>query len=715
MKIRMPVKAQRPILSIGMIVKNEEKNLEKCLEGLKPLLDAVPSELIIADTGSTDRTWEIAERYADQLFHFEWIDDFAAARNSTLDRSTGTWYMFVDADEWFQDCDDLISFFSDRQENAKYNCATFIVRNYRDYEKKDYMDFFAARIVRVTKSTRFHSKVHEYLERFAPCKNLYSIADHFGYVGNNDASTGKIGRNLPILLKMLEDGVEEEKLAHTYFQVGREYGSVGDWENAALYARKGIGALTPQKRNTGMEASLYHDLIMSRAYAGQWDELIEASEDYLKKRKIIFSVEIDIRYFLSDAWRVRGDFDKARQEREEYFRLSSLLGTGKLDESDRSITVLVCQQLIYRNTALFLQADAIKDEDTKEALHLLDQIQGWTGIEPKDYARLECELVVNAKAWGRYARGYPLAKESTSYFHFYKLFLDSMVEQFPEARQEVAESFIELGYAQDSYVLSVLMRAQASQARSLLEEALPKLEPDLSASKLLYYAMKEQIDIAPFIDRIDSDNLGEWTNSFGTEEDAGQVISDYYAGKGPEQSLRSIRWKCALMEHILLSADPENELHRRNFASYCEAVIAYVTRLYGTEMPDAEVFGILPHAHRFAYHMRDALAQIDQGETIEAMHSLLAAGKAYPYLLRFVQQMIQEHKQAPKIQGRQMEGEREEAELLTKEIKRSIREFIMEGDQENASQLLKRYASLRPDDEEIAALYQEMEQPVLQS
>ena len=58
----------QPLLSIGMIVKNEERCLEKCLKALKPLREAIPCELVIADTGSTDKTREIAAKYADILF-----------------------------------------------------------------------------------------------------------------------------------------------------------------------------------------------------------------------------------------------------------------------------------------------------------------------------------------------------------------------------------------------------------------------------------------------------------------------------------------------------------------------------------------------------------------------------------------------------------------------------------------------------------------------
>ncbi|MBQ8841096.1 MAG: glycosyltransferase, partial [Ruminiclostridium sp.] len=87
------------LLTIGMIVKNEEKYLEQCLNGIKPILEQVDSELIIADTGSTDRTVEIAKKFTDNVFYFEWIKDFSAARNSTLEKAKGEWFMFVDGDE----------------------------------------------------------------------------------------------------------------------------------------------------------------------------------------------------------------------------------------------------------------------------------------------------------------------------------------------------------------------------------------------------------------------------------------------------------------------------------------------------------------------------------------------------------------------------------------------------------------------------------------
>ncbi|EQB3123896.1 glycosyltransferase, partial [Clostridium botulinum] len=72
-------------LSIAMMVKNESKYLDKCLSSLKPVLDAVSSELIIVDTGSTDNTVEIAKKYTDKLYFHNWNNDFSDMRNITID------------------------------------------------------------------------------------------------------------------------------------------------------------------------------------------------------------------------------------------------------------------------------------------------------------------------------------------------------------------------------------------------------------------------------------------------------------------------------------------------------------------------------------------------------------------------------------------------------------------------------------------------------
>lgn len=82
-------------VSLCMIVKNEEDVIGRCLDSVKDIFD----EIIVVDTGSTDRTKEIVRQYTDLLYEFEWIDDFSAARNYSFSKATKDYIMWLDADD----------------------------------------------------------------------------------------------------------------------------------------------------------------------------------------------------------------------------------------------------------------------------------------------------------------------------------------------------------------------------------------------------------------------------------------------------------------------------------------------------------------------------------------------------------------------------------------------------------------------------------------
>ena len=91
----MSTAAGKITISLCMIVKNEEQVLARCLDSVADLMD----EIIIVDTGSTDRTKEIAARYTDKIYDFEWIEDFSAARNYAFSKATCEYIYTADADE----------------------------------------------------------------------------------------------------------------------------------------------------------------------------------------------------------------------------------------------------------------------------------------------------------------------------------------------------------------------------------------------------------------------------------------------------------------------------------------------------------------------------------------------------------------------------------------------------------------------------------------
>ena len=82
-------------VSVCLIVKNEEEHLARCLASVKPIVN----EMIVIDTGSTDRTRDIALAFGAKVFDFEWRNDFSAARNYSISKASGSWILIIDADE----------------------------------------------------------------------------------------------------------------------------------------------------------------------------------------------------------------------------------------------------------------------------------------------------------------------------------------------------------------------------------------------------------------------------------------------------------------------------------------------------------------------------------------------------------------------------------------------------------------------------------------
>ncbi len=145
----------KPTIALVMIVRNEEKNLPTCLKSARNAVD----EIVIVDTGSTDRTAEIARCYTDQIYHYPWQGDFSAARNYALDRAKSRWILSLDADE------ELDTSGGDLRTLVSSSCgreAFFLPLHARGPESgDDFSRFFVLRLFRNKAEYRFQGRVHE--------------------------------------------------------------------------------------------------------------------------------------------------------------------------------------------------------------------------------------------------------------------------------------------------------------------------------------------------------------------------------------------------------------------------------------------------------------------------------------------------------------------------------------------------------------------------
>lgn len=217
------VNGHRPFLTLSMIVKNEEENLPGCIGSVKKIVD----EIVIVDTGSTDRTKEIAKRYNAKVFDFEWVNDFAAARNEALKNSTGEWILYLDADERLNESSgDLLR---SLLMNAGDDIGGFICTIESDhYQLNGSTEKHRGGYPRIFRNygfpkISFQGRVHEQITPsiFAIGKSInFSelVIEHLGYNQSREVMEAKVKRNYAMLI----EHVQEEPLnAYSWYQLGQ--------------------------------------------------------------------------------------------------------------------------------------------------------------------------------------------------------------------------------------------------------------------------------------------------------------------------------------------------------------------------------------------------------------------------------------------------------------------------------------------------------------
>ncbi|MCK4297157.1 MAG: glycosyltransferase family 2 protein [Candidatus Marinimicrobia bacterium] len=310
----------KPKLTIAMIVKNEESNLQRCLDSFLPIImmkddETLESltELIIVDTGSTDRTVNIAKKFTDKVYIKEFIPwDFSKARNYGIKKATGDKIMIIDADEELRQ--ESVYRLEDIILNPKYKEPSIFINIYNYYSRdlKQYSEMLQPRIFVNDKDFHYEHTVHNkpilktpYL--FAP----RVILNHYGYVFQGEKGEKLLGNKMERSLPMLEKEYKKHpENLHNLTHLVKTYYVIHDFKNTIKYGEMWIKQMRKAKYNEGWNAFLEGFVNLVGSYLALDD--IENAEK-MEREACHYSSRISQLYLMLGNYYTGRDNEKAKE------------------------------------------------------------------------------------------------------------------------------------------------------------------------------------------------------------------------------------------------------------------------------------------------------------------------------------------------------------------------------------------------------------------
>lgn len=632
---------KKPLVSIGMIFKNEIRCLERCMKSLEPLRQAVPCELVMADTGSGDGSREIAEKYADILLDFPWVNDFSAARNAVMDRCRGKWYFSIDADEWLDgDVQELVGFL--RSEQPMCECADMIIRNYMQANsQKEYQDARLIRLLRMSTGVRFSGAIHESWSRGTPLMAVqlrHTLLHHDGYIGlSGEKGAAKRERNMTLLREALAKDPENLR---TLLECIESCGSKIT-EESEEYIRRGVAGI--KARHPGWDG--YGQPILRYAVVAAESKKFPELEEWIALAEEIFPDSFYTRIDVQQAAAIRswnaGDYADCIRRGEIFLSACAEYHEGKGDQDALMYsTIIMATHRWERHMQMVLANAYQKEGQTDRSWELLNRVdlEGMDGETAKNFLALlrEIHVCMEQDTGPLLLRFYEqviapdpspeLAKERQAAFLRAASYAFSDTYRKEETEKE--------GFRCHAYTLFIPLAGRCgvgSAAAALEAGSIQEAEEQLRAVKdwnefpiMVLFDVLEQGIRFPLpgrplgieeMDALAGRLVQDWTHFFPMLQRAaqGSYVQDWQALAWMRglvlAAVRNCSWKD--VEQGMIVA--------RTFAAVEHA---FLLRYYMPVVLSVENILLLPPLHRFGWYCTQAFDALENGDTAGYVHLL---------------------------------------------------------------------------------------------
>lgn len=695
-------------LSIGMIVKNEADKLEATLQALRPLRDAVPCELIIADTGSTDETLAIAKEYGDKVFSLEWENDFAKARNATLVKATGEWFFFLDADEILREHQELAKFLLMPQ-SKQYQTIMVPIYNITSEKENNWNMFWVGRIFRRSPGVFFKGKIHEQPTAMAPfftlrTTNLY----HTGYDNENlDLMAKKSARNLATIEEILQESNTPMEKAKAYLDGADACFLYSTPENI----QKGITMihdaieiikqwqLTKKERKFYL-ARAYSLLVKKQLNQQNWFACRDFCQEYFDIQPDRGSHDMDICFAQSIAEYNLGNYAVAKVSGEAYLRCTE----QDIAEASRIFVILTISK---KSEILFMVSDCYKRlGDNENAWQYAMQIEK-KEVFGRSTADYQFSLAISQNMQNRL----PVFYTSTPSYQT-QLLIDlqkAALKSNGEQRLEFQETL--RNFPQNSMVQQTLLCCTDDREEFLILLGQEKNVLEEKLGVIIDQWMRFNIPSEEILDKIDITKLNQFLFSCSVYTEpqifAAHVVA-YYRNQMPQNlDMKSLQAARYILGYNLFQEKISDATVIALWELLAQFGTDYIKRLYRPEIWQEAMLYLFNGLDRFIFYSQQALHCKEQQDYTQYAKLLRCAVTAYPQAKTVVEVLVKdiEDKVAP------VEAKTQELNQLAEVVKMQIRQLIQMGNIEEAKSLLKQLAEIMPDEPELPTLSVLLEQP----
>lgn len=720
------------LLSISMLISGRDE-MEKSLNSLLYFKNAFPTEIILVDTGCNEKQRALAEQYADKIINFTWCNDFGAARNAGLKKAQGEWFMYLDDDEWFENPQEIISFFT-TGEYRKYNSASYIVRNYMDPYGNNYVDSYPSRMVKLNSTIHFVGKIHEYLDPFLePRKEFNNFVHHYGYVYKNEQERIKHAwRNIQPLLEIRKEYPGDPRWI---MQLDQEYFCICNYENVIAASIEGLKEWEKyRKKLTYMPihiGAIYAYLLLAFEGLGRYQE----EEEWLKRASSeplneLDTMEICIAFYNMMGARVYGCLDNDDLCIEYYKKYKSNYNKLKSDrtamESKTAGAVTdVFSNIYFAETFMMCLPAFMKRKEWKiiqENILIVDwkQIESFSDdIKNKKVLETMCTTEYH----GLYTELAEKMLGDGNYFHTLYPTIQALQKEYElEGKKDEIHNLCHIVATLPSkhfYIITSKILWKNAQKESGIEECYEELflkyaDNILEIEDNIWdIAEERKIEIELFFMQMDYrtwrralESMEHW----GSSEDWDKWNSRIQKWKSTEDiryDLFDIKYMGSNLAKITKKTESLSELENQLWP-YADMVYEFYQPYYREDVLQENSMG-LPDELQLALELRNLRGYRKSGQERNALETMKKCLGVYPKLDKTMLVYAEMLRDEIKKQSVEVNEAKKELLQMASTLKEMAKKQITLGNVEAAKQILLQTQQYVPEDEEIRNILKDLD------